>query len=136
MPNRKQWEYKRHEKDSTDNWTYCIFITVFIWALPAPIDNDLNKIGNGKKSVVFIYDLNRAVSNQQTIEMNIAKEERGDTVNYLVSRTGYPATDKFMQAHKAQIAELLFFDESGALFKRKFALINAADLAIILASVD
>ena len=68
--------------------------------------------------------------------MNIAKEERGDTVNYLVSRTGYPATDKFMQAHKAQIAELLFFDESGALFKRKFALINAADLAIILASVD
>lgn len=113
-----------------------VFVTAFIWTLPAPIDDDLNQIGNGKKSVVFIYDLNRAVSNQQTIEMNNAKEELGDSVNYLVSRTGYPATDQFMQDHKADIAELLFFDESGELFKRKFALVNAADLTIIMASVD
>jgi hypothetical protein len=113
-----------------------VFITALIWSLPAPIDDDLNQIGNGKKSVVFIYDLNRVVSNQQTIEINNAKAELGDTVNYLVSRTGYPATDKFMQKYKAEIAELLFFDERGELFKRKFALVNAADLTIILASVD
>ena len=113
-----------------------VFVTVFIWSLPASIDNDLNQIGNGKKSVVFIYDLNRVVSNQQTIEINSSKAELGDTVNYLVSRTGYPATDKFMQNYKAEIAELLFFDESGQLFKRKFALVNAADLTIILARVD
>jgi hypothetical protein len=113
-----------------------VFIAALIWSLPAPIDDDLNQIGNGKKSVVFIYDLNRVVSNQQTIEINNAKAELGDTVNYLVSRTGYPATDKFMQKYKAEIAELLFFDERGELFKRKFALVNAADLTIILASVD
>ena len=113
-----------------------VFVAVFIWSLPAAIDNDLNQIGNGKKSVVFIYDLNRLVSNQQTIEMNDAKADLGDTVNYLVSRTGYPATDKFMQNYKAVSSELLFFDESGELFKRKFALVNAADLSIILASVD
>ena len=113
-----------------------VFVAVFIWTLPAPIDNDLNQIGNGKKSVVFIYDLNRAVSNQQTIEMNNAKAELGDTVNYLVSRTGYPETDKFMQNYKAEIAELLFFDGSGELFNRKFALLNAADLTTILASDD
>jgi hypothetical protein len=41
-----------------------------------------------------------------------------------------------IQNYKAQSAELLFFDESGELFKRKFALVNAADLTIILASVD
>jgi hypothetical protein len=113
-----------------------VFVAVFISSLPAPIDDDLNQIGNGKTSVVFIYDLNRAVSNQQTIEINNAKAELGDTVNYLVSRTGYPETDEFMQNHKAESTELLFFDESGELFKRKFALVNAADLAIILASVD
>ncbi|MFT5841208.1 MAG: hypothetical protein ACI9WC_003057 [Arenicella sp.] len=110
-----------------------VFVAVIIWSLPAPIDNDLNQIGNGKKSVVFIYDLNRVVSNQQTIEINNVRAELGDTVNYLVSRTGYPATDKIMQNYKAQSAELLFFDESGELFNRKFALVNAADLAIILA---
>jgi hypothetical protein len=113
-----------------------VFVAVFIWSLPAAIDNDLNQIGNGKKSVVFIYDLNRLVSNQQTIEINDAKADLGDTVNYLVSRTGYPATDKFMQNYKAEIAELLFFDEKGKLFNRKFALVNAADLTSILASDD
>jgi hypothetical protein len=113
-----------------------IFVAALIWSLPAPIDNDLSQVGNGKKSVVFIYDLNRVVSNQQTIEINNAKAELGDTVNYLVSRTGYPETDKFMQNYKAESAELLFFDESGELFKRKFALVNAADLTVILASID
>ena len=113
-----------------------VFVAVLIWSLPAPIDNDLNQIGNGKKSVVFIYDLNRVVSNQQTIEINNARAELGDTVNYLVSRTGYPATDKIMQNYKAQSAELLFFDEKGKLFNRNFALVNAADLTSILASDD
>jgi hypothetical protein len=113
-----------------------VFVAAFIWSLPAAIDNDLNQIGNGKKTVVFIYDLNLVVSNQQTIEINNAKAELGDTVNYLVTRTGYPETDTFMQNYKAEIAELLFFDESGELFNRKFALLNAADLTTILASVD
>jgi hypothetical protein len=113
-----------------------VFVAAFIWSLPAPIDNDLNQIGNGKKSVVFIYDLNLVVSNQQTIEMNNAKTELGDSVNYLVTRTGYPATDQLMQNYKAARAELLFFDENGKMFDRKFALVNAADLTIILTSTD
>jgi hypothetical protein len=113
-----------------------VFVAAFIWSLPASIDNDLNQIGNGKKSVVFIYDLNLVVSNQQTIEINNAKAELGDSVNYLVSRKGYLATDKFMQNYKAESAELLFFDKNGKIFKRKFALVNAVDLTIILASID
>jgi len=113
-----------------------VFVAAFIWSLPASIDDDLDKIGNGKKSVVFVYDLNRVVSNQQTIEINKAKEELGDTVNYLVSRTGYPATDRFVQNYKAESAELLFFDENGELFERKFALVNAGELTVVLTSVD
>lgn len=111
-----------------------VFIAAFIWSLPAAIDDDLNKIGNGKKSIVFIYDLNLVVSNQQTIEINNAKAELGDVVNFLVSRTGYPATDKLIQKYNAESAELLYFDENGDLFERKFALVNAADLKLILAS--
>lgn len=113
-----------------------VFVAAFIWSLPAPFDNDLNRIGNGKKSLVFIYDLNLVVSNQQTIEMNNAKDQLGDTVNYLVLRTGHPATDEFMQNYKAESAELLFFDESGEISKRKFALVNAAELTKILAGDD
>jgi hypothetical protein len=113
-----------------------LFVAVFIWSLPASIDNDLSQIGNGKKSVVFIYDLNLVVSNQQTIEINNAKAELGDAVNYLVIRTGYPETNRFMQNYKADRAELLFFDESGKVFKRRFALANAAELAVILNNVD
>jgi hypothetical protein len=109
-----------------------IFVAAFIWSLPASFDNDLTQIGNGKKSVVFIYDLNLVVSNQQTIEINSAKSELGDTVNYLVTRTGYPATDELKQNYKAESAELLFFDESGKIFERRFALVNAAELTQIL----
>jgi hypothetical protein len=111
-----------------------IFVAAFIWSLPQSIDNDLNLIGNGKKSVVFVYDLNLVVSNQQTIEINNARTELGNTVNYLVSRTGYPATDKFMQNYKAESAELLFFDENGKLFKRQFALVSSENLTKTLAN--
>ncbi|MFC4699892.1 hypothetical protein ACFO4O_06985 [Glaciecola siphonariae] len=113
-----------------------VFIAAFIWSLPASIDNDLSKIGNGKKSVVFIYDLNRVVSNQQTIEINKAREEIDGDVNFLVARTGYPETDEIIKTYDAQSAELLFFDESGALFTRKFALVDAAQLKAITRGDD
>nr|WP_136250827.1 hypothetical protein [Ningiella ruwaisensis] len=113
-----------------------IFIAAFIWSLPAAIDNDLSQIGNGKKSVVFIYDLNRVVSNEQTIEINKAREALDDTVNFLVTRTGYPATEDLMQKYQAESVELLFFDENGALFLRKFAPVDAAELGMILANMD
>jgi hypothetical protein len=115
-----------------------VFVAAFIWSLPAPIDNDLSQIGNGKMSVVFIYDLNRVVSNQQTIEINKAKEGLGDAVNYLVARTGYPATDKIMKQYNAESAELLFFDTNGELFHRQFALLDAVELKTIFAdeSID
>ena len=116
-------------------WTVvfiAIMTAVFISRLPEPIDIDLSKIGNGKKSVVFIYDLNRVVSNQQTIQMNEARESLGDSINFLVAKTGYPPTDELMQRHDADITELLFFDTKGQLIERKFALLDANALIEIL----
>ncbi|GBL04479.1 hypothetical protein [Glaciecola sp. KUL10] len=113
-----------------------VFIAAFIWSLPDSIDDDLSKLGNGKKSVVFVYDLNRVVSNQQTIEINKAKEQTEEEVNFLVARMGYPATDDFQRNYKAESAELLFFDETGALFERRFALVNAESLLSVLLITD
>ncbi|MBF7073598.1 hypothetical protein ISG33_09350 [Glaciecola sp. MH2013] len=110
------------------------FIAALMSTLPASIDDDLSLIGNGKKSVVFIYDLNRVVSNQQTIEINAAKEQLSESVNFLVARTGYPATDEFMQTYNAESAELLFFDESGNLFLRRFAPMDEVSFTMILHS--
>ena len=52
-------------------------VVIFLLLMPKPIDMDLGKIGNGKVSVVFIYDPNLVVSNQQTTEINIARETIG-----------------------------------------------------------
>jgi hypothetical protein len=109
------------------------FIALLIWSLPEPIESDLTQIGNGKQSVVFIYEMNLVVSNQQTIEINKIKPDLANSVNFLVTRTGYPATDEFMHKYNAEGAEIFFFDEKGKLFKRDFALISAADLKTILA---
>jgi hypothetical protein len=113
-----------------------VFIAAFIWSLPDSIDDDLSKLGNGKKSVVFVYDLNRVVSNQQTLEINKVKGEFGGRVNFLVARTGYPATDDFKHTYKAESAELLFFDESGELYNRQFALLDAESLLGVLLVSD
>ncbi len=103
-------------------------VVAFIVSLPKPIDIDLTNIGNGKKSVVFIYDLNRVVSNQQAMQINEAQESLKDTVNFLIARTGYPQTDEFIERYNADIAELLFFDESGQIYDRQYALLNSETL--------
>lgn len=114
-----------------------IFVAALLWALPDSIDNDLTQIGNGNKSVVFIYDLNRVVSNQQTIEMNEAKAILANSgqptkLNFLVARVAYPETDKLLEAYNAQSAELLFFDEGGALYTREYALVSAQGILDIM----
>lgn len=101
----------------------------FIFSLPAPIDNDLNKIGQGKPSVVFVYDPNRVVSNQQALEFNKAQDILGENINLLIARTGYPETQAFREQFQADIAEVLFFNESGALISRTFAPVDAEALA-------
>lgn len=107
-------------------------VAAFVISLPKPIDIDLTNIGNGKKSVVFVYDLNRVVSNQQAMQINAAQEKLGDTVNFLIARTGYPETDEFIERYSADIAELLFFDENGQIYDRQYALLSSEALILNL----
>jgi len=52
--------------------------------IPKPIDTDLEKIGNGQKSVVFVYDPNLVVSNQQATEISKARKLIGEQANFLI----------------------------------------------------
>jgi hypothetical protein len=93
--------------------------------MPKPIDMDLEKIGDGQKSVVFVYDPNLAVSNQQAIEINKAIKIIGEQVNFLIVKIGDPESESFKNKYRARSADLLFFNGDGELFDRQVALLNA-----------
>ena len=103
-------------------------IGVFILLMPKAIDMNLEVIGNGKPSVVFVYDPNLAVSNQQATEINRAREMVGDSINFLVARAGDPTSADFREGLNAESTELLFFDPEGNFNLRTFAPLSAEEL--------
>jgi hypothetical protein len=112
-------------------WTPLVIIALIVLVaafLPEPIDTDLGKIGNGQRSVVFVYDPNLVVSNQQATEMKRAREMIGEQANFLVVRAGDPTTDDFKQQYQARSADLLFFDGDGELVGRHVAVLPAEAL--------
>lgn len=102
-----------------------VLIVAVAMFLPKPIDTDLEKIGNGQGSVVFIYDPNLVVSTQQASEMKSAMERIGDRANFLLVRAGDPTTDDFKQQYQTRSADLLFFNGDGELFGRDVAVVPA-----------
>src|SRR6056297_3487744 len=103
-------------------------VIVVAMLLPEAIDTNLEKIGNGQKSVVFVYDPNFAVSNQQATEINRAREMIGEQINFLVVRAGDPTRDDFKGEYQTRSAELLFFNSNGELVDRQRALLEAEAL--------
>jgi hypothetical protein len=103
-------------------------IAVAAILLPEPIDTDLEKIGNGRNSVVFVYDPNLAVSNQQANEINRAREIIGDQANFLAFRAGDPRKADFRNQYQASSADLLFFNGDGELVSRQLAPLDAEAL--------
>ena len=93
--------------------------------MPKPIDMNLGKIGDGQKSVIFVYDPNLAVSNQQAIEINKAIKITGEQVNLLIVKIGDPESENFRNKYRTRSADLLFFTSDGELFDRQVALLNA-----------
>lgn len=112
-------------------WTPLVIIALIVLVaafLPEPIDTDLEKIGNGQRSVVFVYDPNLVVSNQQATEMKRAREMIGEQANFLIVRAGDPTTDDFKQQYQARSADLLFFGTEGELVGRHVAVLPAEAL--------
>ena len=97
-------------------------------AMPEGFKMTHEDIGNGTPAVVFIYDPNLAVSITQPEQMNIARQQVGDRVNFLIAKLATPEGDKLIAEHDAKSAELLFFDGTGKLIKRQFSQRSANEL--------
>jgi len=105
-----------------------VLVGVAFTFIPEPIDTDLEKIGNGQKSVVFIYDPNLVASNQQATEISKARDIIGDQANFLLVRFGDPSRESFRSTYQVNPVDLLFFDEDGELFDRDVAVLSAEAL--------
>lgn len=103
-------------------------VAVFIAVVPKPISMNLDQIGSGQKSVVFVYDPNLVVSNQQANEMSRAREQLGEQAIFLVAKIGDPEGEGFKARYKARSTELLFFSKEGDLVDRKIALVSAENI--------
>lgn len=97
-------------------------------ALPRGFDADLGKIGAGKPALVFVYDPNLVVSNQQTREMDKSREQLGDRLHFLVADVGRPDTQQFMRQHQATPTQILLFAANGSLLERTQSLMTAEQL--------
>lgn len=97
-------------------------------ALPRGFDADLGKIGAGKPALVFVYDPNLVVSNQQTREMDKSREQLGDSLHFLVADVGRPDTQQFMRQHQATPTQVLLFAADGSLLQRTRSLVTAEEL--------
>lgn len=108
---------------------------IAIMALPRGFDTDLAKIGAGKPALVFVYDPNLMVSNQQTREMDALREALGDTVHFLIADVGRPEAQPLMQRHQAERTHLMLFAPDGRLAARMQAPVTAAELQRAIATV-
>lgn len=103
-------------------------ITIFFAVAPKPIDMNLEKIGNGQNSVVFVYDPNLTMSNLQATEINKARELIGEQAIFLIAKIGDPTAQDFIKRYDARSLDLLFFNEQGNLIYRHIALLKYEEL--------
>ncbi len=113
-----------------------IALTVFLVALlglavmslPRGFDTDLSKIGAGKPAVVFVYDPNLVVSNQQTRELDAVRESLGDALHFLIADVGRPEAQQLMRQHQARPTQLLLFAPDGSVLGRMQGLVTSEQL--------
>lgn len=103
-----------------------------VMILPKGFDTDLTQIGTGKPALVFVYDPNLVVSNQQTREMDKARGILGDELHFLVADIGRPATQQFIDQHRAKSTQLLLFAGDGQVLGRLQALMTAEQLVAVI----
>jgi hypothetical protein len=104
--------------------------------LPRSFDTDLSKVGAGKPALVFVYDPNLVVSNQQTRELNAVKESLGDALHFLIADVGRPDAQLFLQQHQARPTQLLLFASDGSMVGSMQALVTSEQLLKSIAAED
>lgn len=96
--------------------------------LPRSFDTDLSKVGSGKPALVFVYDPNLVISNQQTRELHAAQESLGDTLHFLIADVGRPDAQRFLEQHQARPTQLLLFASDGTRIGSMQALVTSEQL--------
>lgn len=104
--------------------------------LPRSFDTDLSKVGAGKPALVFVYDPNLVVSNQQTRELNVVKESLGDALHLLIADVGRPDAQPFLQRHQARPTQLLLFASDGSMVGSMQALVTSEQILKSIAAAD
>jgi hypothetical protein len=99
-----------------------------VMSLPRSFDTDLSKIGAGKPALVFVYDPNLVVSNQQARELDAARASLGDALHFLIADVGRPDAQQFMQQYQAGTAQLLLFAPDGSVVGRMQAVVTSEQL--------
>ena len=105
-----------------------VVIVLMVTAMPKGFKMTHEQIGTGKPALVFVYAPGLLVSISQSEQMNKTRDLLGDQVFFLIAQTGTPEGDQLIAEHRANPSELLFFDRSGSLIKRQFALKNSNEL--------
>jgi hypothetical protein len=113
-----------------------VLLGAMLMSLPKGIKMTHEQLGTGKPAIVFVYDPNLEVSIIQPEQMNIARDQLGDQVVFLIAKIGTPEGDKLIAEHGARPPELLLFDPSGRLISRQFALLDANQLIQWLSCLD
>ncbi|MFY8135641.1 MAG: hypothetical protein ACOVKS_11615 [Aquimonas sp.] len=111
-------------------------LALVVLSLPRGFDTDLSKIGAGKPAVVFVYDPNLLVSNQQTRELDAARESLGDAVHFLIADVGRPEGQQFLREHQASATQLLLFGPDGRVLDRLQALVSSDQLIASFATAS
>lgn len=104
--------------------------------LPKSFDTDLHKIGAGKPALVFVYDPNLVISNQQTRELYPVRERLGDALHVLIADVGRPDAQRFLQQHQARPTQLLLFAADGSLIGRMQAVVTSEQLLKSIPAAD
>jgi len=96
--------------------------------MPKGFKTTHENIGKGKPALVFVYDPNRAISPTQFEQMNIARDQLGETAFFLSAKIATPQGDEFIKQYQAEAAELFLFDSNGKVVKRGYAPKSAQDI--------
>lgn len=128
-------EKKNSNLDRRSPWRFIIILVSIFMSLalmfslmPKGFNMTHEEIGAGRPALVFVYDVNLLVSIEQTEQMNLARDQLGEQVVFLIAKINTPEGDQLIYEHKARVAELLLFDASGKLIKRQSALKSADEL--------
>lgn len=84
---------------------------------------NLDRIGQGTPTLVFIYDKELVASGEQMASLSQVRDELEPGVLILVADTALPATQQLMREYQSPVISFLLFDGQGQLIDQHSGLL-------------